>query len=67
MNMAAALPLGFSSRCEVMDMRLEQAIPLDNLPTRLNETLPSGLQVVEVEQVDEREPALQTQVRSRGV
>jgi radical SAM-linked protein len=64
MNMAAALPLGFSSRCEVMDMRLEQAIPLDNLPTRLNETLPSGLQVVGVEQVDEREPALQTQVLS---
>jgi len=64
MNMAAALPLGFSSRCEVMDMRLEQMIPLDNLPTRLNATLPSGLQVVGLEQVDEGEPALQTQVRS---
>jgi radical SAM-linked protein len=64
MNMAAALPLGFSSRCEVMDMRLEHDIPLGNLPTRLNETLPSGLQVVNVEQVDEKEPALQTQVAS---
>ena len=64
MNMAAALPLGFSSRCEVMDMKLEQAIPLESLSTRLNETLPSGLQVVNVEQVDEREPALQTQVLS---
>ncbi len=64
MNMAAALPLGFSSRCEVMDMRLEQAIPLENLPTRLNETLPSGLQVVGVEQVDDGAPALQTQVLS---
>ena len=64
MNMAAALPLGFSSRCEVMDMRLEHDISLIDLPTRLNETLPSGLQVVGVEQVDEREPALQTQVAS---
>lgn len=64
MNMAAALPLGFSSRCEVMDMRLEQDIPLDSLPARLNSTLPSGLQVVDVEQVDERAPALQTQVVS---
>ena len=27
MNIAAALPLGFSSRCEVMDMRLEHEIP----------------------------------------
>ena len=62
MNMAAALPLGFSSRCEVVDMKLEQDISLDNLPTRLNNTLPSGLQVVSVEQVDERAPALQTQV-----
>lgn len=64
MNMAAALPLGFSSRCEVMDMKLEQDIPLENLPTRLNSTLPSGLQVVDVQQVDERAPALQTQVLS---
>ena len=64
MNMAAALPLGFSSRCEVMDMKLEQDIPLENLPTRLNSTLPSGRQVVDVQQVDERAPALQTQVLS---
>jgi len=62
MNMAAALPLGFSSRCEVMDLKLEQSIPLDDLPTRLNGTLPAGLQVVGVEEVDERAPALQTQV-----
>lgn len=64
MNMAAALPLGFSSRCEVMDIKLEHDIPLDDLPTRLNSTLPSGLQVVGIEQVDERAPALQTQVSS---
>src|ERR671924_1560278 len=64
MNMAAALPLGFSSRCEVLDMRLEHDIPLNNFPTRLNKTLPSGLQVMEVKQVDERAPALQTQVTS---
>lgn len=64
MNMAAALPLGFSSRCEVLDMRLKHEIPLDDLPTRLNSTLPSGLQVVDVQQVDERAPALQTQVAS---
>jgi radical SAM-linked protein len=64
MNMAAALPLGFSSRCEVLDMRLEHDISLDDLPTRLNNTLPSGLQVVDVTQVDEGVPALQTQVVS---
>lgn len=64
LNMAAALPLGFSSRCEVLDMKLEREIPLEDLPTRFNATLPPGLQVVDVEQVDERAPALQTQVVS---
>src|SRR5215208_7314281 len=64
MNMAAALPLGFSSRCEVLDMRLEHDVVLEDLPARLNVTLPSGLQVVAAVQVDERAPALQTQVAS---
>ena len=45
-------------------MKLEHDIGLDDLPARLNTTLPSGLQVVDVEQVDERAPALQTQVIS---
>lgn len=64
MNLASALPLGFSSRCEVLDMRLERDIALEGLPERLNNTLPSGLQVLNVEQVEERAPALQTQVVS---
>ena len=64
MNMAAALPLGFSSRCEVLDMRLEHDVVLEDLPARLNVTLPSGLQVVAAVQVDERAPSLQTQVAS---
>lgn len=65
MNIAAALPLGFSSRCEVLDMRLEQDIPLDGLAVKLNETMPEGIRVIHIEQVlDERAPALQTQVVS---
>ena len=62
MNLASALPLGFSSRCEVLDMRLEHDVTLDGLSDRLNNTLPSGIHVLEVEQVEERAPALQTQV-----
>ena len=64
MNIAAALPLGFSSRCEVLDMRLEHEIQLDGLREKLQGTLPTGIQVTEVESVDERAPALQTQVVS---
>jgi radical SAM-linked protein len=62
MNIAAALPLGFSSRCEVLDMRLEHEIPLEGLGERLQETLPTGIQVSGIEHVDEKLPALQTQV-----
>jgi radical SAM-linked protein len=64
MSLAAALPLGFSSTCEVLDMRLEREIPLEGLRERLNATLPPGVRVTEVEHVDERLPALQTQVVS---
>jgi radical SAM-linked protein len=64
MNLASALPLGFSSQCEVLDMKLEHEIPLEGLGERLNNTLPSGIHVLHIEQVDERAPALQTQVVS---
>ncbi len=64
MNIAAALPLGFSSRCEVLDMRLEHDIELDGLVEKLQGTLPTGIQVTNVESVDERAPTLQTQVVS---
>lgn len=64
LSIAAALPLGFSSRCEVLDMRLERDIPLEGLRDTLQGTLPSGIQVLSVEQVDDRSPALQTQVVS---
>jgi radical SAM-linked protein len=64
MSIAAALPLGFSSRCEVLDMRLERDIPLDGLRNKLQLTLPSGIQVLSIEQSDDHGPALQTQVLS---
>ena len=64
MNIAAALPLGFSSRCEVLDMRLKEEISLDGLCDRLQETLPTGIRVSNVERVDESLPALQTKVAS---
>ena len=63
-NIAAALPLGFSSRCEVIDLRLEQEIPLDGLREKLQGTLPTGIQVSSIESVEDGGPALQTQVVS---
>jgi radical SAM-linked protein len=63
-SMAAALPLGFSSRCEVLDMKLEKDIPLEGLRDTLQATLPPGIQVLSIEQADDRASALQTRVVS---
>jgi radical SAM-linked protein len=64
LNIAAALPLGFSSRCEVLDMRLEHQISLEGLREKLQGTLPIGIQVLDIEHVDDKLPALQTLVAS---
>jgi radical SAM-linked protein len=64
MNMAAALPLGFSSRCEVMDMKLEHDMKVEGLREKLQQTLPAGIQVLSVDGADEHAPTLQTQVAS---
>ena len=61
-QLAAALPLGFSSRCELVDLRLDAEVPLEGLVARLQAAVPPGLEILAVEQVDERSPALQTQI-----
>ena len=63
-SIAAALPLGFSSLGEVLDVRFNAEIPTEEIATRLKDNLPTDIQVTKVESVDEREPALQTQVLS---
>jgi radical SAM-linked protein len=63
-SLASALPLGFSSRGEVLDVRFNDEIPTEEIASRLKDSLPPDIQVTNVESVDEREPALQTQVLS---
>ena len=63
-SLAAALPLGFSSLGEVLDVRFNEEIPTEEIAARLKDNLPKDIQVTKVESVDERAPALQTQVLS---
>lgn len=63
-QLAAALPLGFSSRCELADIWLDAPTPLDDLPQRLQSAVPGGLRILQVDEVEERAPALQTLVES---
>jgi radical SAM-linked protein len=60
-QLASALPLGFSSRCEVADMWVDDEVT-EEFQTRLQAALPPGIIIQEIIQVDERAPALQTQV-----
>jgi len=63
-SLAAALPLGFSSLGEVLDVRFNDEIPTEEIASRLKNNLPADIQITNVVMVDEREPALQTQVLS---
>lgn len=62
--LASALPLGFSSRAELVDMKLKQDISIDGLRDRIQAAVPSGLQILEVGQVQDDLPPLQTQLRA---
>lgn len=63
-SLAAALPLGFASRAEVVDVRLNDETPVEDISARLKDSLPVDIKIVGIESVDERAPALQTQVLS---
>jgi radical SAM-linked protein len=61
-QLASALPLGFSSRAEIMDMWLNADCEISGLRVDLQAALPRDIQILTIESVDERAPALQTQV-----
>jgi len=63
-SLASALPLGFSSRGEVLDVRFNDELATQEIADRLKGSLPRDIQITQVESVDERAPALQTQVLS---
>ncbi len=63
-QLAAALPLGFASRAEIVDIFLTQPVELDHLKEQLQAVCPAGLEILQVEAVEENAPALQTRLRA---
>jgi len=77
-QLAAALPLGFSGRVELVDMWIDDTVgagfippqgnhegrPYEEIAKLLQDAAPPGLGILKVEEVDARAPALQTQVVS---
>ncbi len=64
LNLACALPVGFTSQCELLDAWLEQDFPLSQVEQAISAALPPGLELISLEIVDDHMPALQTQVTS---
>ncbi len=64
LNLACALPLGFTSQCELLDAWLEQDFQIDAIREMLSHALPPGLEILKLENINPGLPALQTQVTS---
>lgn len=59
-NIASALPLGFTSSHEVMDVWLDNPISTDEILQSLQQTLPPGLKINQITPIDISAPALQS-------
>ena len=64
LNLASALPLGFTSQEEVLDAWLEQDLPLSEVQAALENALPPGLRLVQIEREDLGATALQTELKA---
>jgi radical SAM-linked protein len=63
-TLASALPLGFTGEREVVDVWLEYDLPIEDIQAHLVYASPPGIEIRQVEQVDERSAALQTIVQA---
>lgn len=63
-NLACALPLGFTSQAEVVDVWLEEDRSIAEVENALQASLPPGIRLLAIQQVDLHAPALQTEVEA---
>jgi radical SAM-linked protein len=61
-QLGAALPLGFTSDCELVDAWLESPQDLEAARAALEAAAPPGLRLSDLREVPPRDPALQTQI-----
>jgi radical SAM-linked protein len=64
LNLAAALPLGFTSSHELLDAWLADEVAPEQVQAALLSALPPGIALQEIARVDERMPALQIQTEA---
>ena len=64
LNLAAALPLGYTSECEMIDAWLDEPLRPDELLDRLKATTPPGLTVYAAHEVELKAKSPQSQLLS---
>lgn len=64
LNLASALPLGFTSQSELIDVWLEQEMTPEAVRQALEPALPPGLKVLEIQVIDPHRPALQSELEA---
>ena len=61
-HQASPLPLGLTSQAEVIDIWLEEELPLDEIRARLIQAAPPGIEIQSIQPIELQEPNLQSQV-----
>ncbi|MEE3255166.1 MAG: TIGR03936 family radical SAM-associated protein [Chloroflexota bacterium] len=64
MQLASALPLGIVSICEILDIWVIEPISTDRLKNDLAISLPSGIDIIEIVEVDLKGKSLQSRLRA---
>jgi radical SAM-linked protein len=64
MQLASALPLGIVSQCEILDIWVLESISTDSLKNDLAIGAPSGIEVIEIVEVDLKGKSLQSRLRA---
>jgi radical SAM-linked protein len=59
-NQASTLPLGFTSRAEMVDIWLSDALPIAEISAKFSRAVPPGIEVIEILEVPPQEPSVQT-------
>jgi len=63
-NLASALPLGFTGEAEVVDVWLDQVLPVPQIESDLERAAPPGIKISKIQEIDDHTPTLQTELEA---
>ena len=63
-NLAAALPLGFTSSCEIVEFWLNGRMDLSEIESSLQEAIPPGIKITKITEIDHNKPKIPNLVKS---